>query len=207
MYRHIVTIGGSILLSAGTAYAQIGNPAGMGADTRMTGPGSPAPHQTNNQDRLFAQLLAAGGLAEVELGRMAGGKAKAEAVKQFADMMVRDHTDANARIKELADAAKIPLPAELDGDHRVVRDRLEKLSDEAFDAAYIKAQIVDHQKTAQLLAWEISFGEDGDMQRQAAAMLPVVLDHLRRAQEINAMLTGAAVRIPPQAMVMNGQKP
>ncbi|NKF33517.1 DUF4142 domain-containing protein, partial [Pseudomonas sp. BGM005] len=89
-------------------------------------------------------------------------KAKADAAKQFADMMVRDHTDAGSKLRELADAAKIPLPTALDPDHQAVRDQLDRLDDEAFDAAYIKAQIVDHQKTAQLLAWEISLGEDAE---------------------------------------------
>ena len=207
MYRHHIILFGGLMLLSGSAIAQIGNPAGMGVDTRMSKPGVPAPHQTNNQDRLFAQLAATGGLAEVELGNLASGKAKADAVKQFAEMMVRDHTDANGKLKGLADAAKIPLPAGLDPDQQVVRDRLDKLTDNAFDVAYIKAQIVDHQKTAQLLAWEISFGEDGEMQRLAASLLPTVLDHLGRAQEINRMLTGAAVRIPPPAMAMKEQKP
>ena len=204
MYRHIAMFG--IVLLSGTATAQIGNPGFMGADTRMSEPGVPAPHQTNNQDRLFAQLAAAGGLAEVEFANLAGDKAKSDAVKEFAEMMVRDHTDANSKLRELADAAKIPLPSELSPDHQTVRDRLDQLSDEAFDAAYIKAQIVDHQKTVQLLSWEVSMGEDGEMQRLAATLLPIVLDHLSRAQEINAMLTGAAVRSPPHDMASNGHK-
>ncbi|KGE01572.1 DUF4142 domain-containing protein [Rhizobium sp. YS-1r] len=206
MYRHRIILLGGLMLLSGSAVAQIGNPAGMGVDTKMSKPGVPAPHQTNNQDRLFAQLITAGGLAEVELGNLASGKAKADAVKQFAEMMVRDHKDANSKLKDLADATKIPLPTGLDPDHQVVRDHLDKLNDEAFDVAYIKAQIVDHQKTAQLLAWEISLGEDGEMQRLAASMLPTVLDHLRRAQEINSILTGAAVRIPP-VVAMKEQKP
>ncbi|MCC2610989.1 DUF4142 domain-containing protein [Neorhizobium petrolearium] len=206
MYRHRIILLGGLMLLSGSAVAQIGNPAGMGVDTKMSKPGVPAPHQTNNQDRLFAQLMTAGGLAEVELGNLASGKAKADAVKQFAEVMVRDHKDANSKLKDLADAAKIPLQTGLDPDHQVVRDHLDKLNDEAFDVAYIKAQIVDHQKTAQLLAWEISLGEDGEMQRLAASMLPTVLDHLRRAQEINSILTGAAVRIPP-VVAMKEQKP
>jgi putative membrane protein len=122
-------------------------------------------------------------------------------------MMVRDHIDANSKLKELADAAKVPLPTELDPDHKLIRGQLDKLSGKAFDMAYIKAQIVDHQRTAHLLAWEISLGEDAEMQRLAASMLPIVLDHLRRAQEINAMLTGAATRILPQAMATNERRP
>jgi putative membrane protein len=60
----------AIVLAGFSALAQIGNPAGMGVDTKMARPGIPAPHQTNNQDRLFAQLAASGGLAEIELGRL-----------------------------------------------------------------------------------------------------------------------------------------
>jgi len=183
------------------AAAQMGNPAGMGVDTRMARPGIPAPHQTNNQDRLFAQLAAAGGIAEVELGKLAGAKAKEDAVGRFAEMMVRDHSDANGKLKDLAAAAKIPIPDQLDAEHAIVRDRLQKLDGDAFDTAYVKTQIVDHQKTAQLLAWEISMGEDADMQRLAAALLPNVLDHLRMAQELNALLTGAALRMPTRQTV------
>jgi putative membrane protein len=199
MFRKIVCIAG-VLLAGSSADAQIGNPAVMGVDTRMARPGEPAPHQTNNQDRLFAQLVAAGCLAEVELGKLATGSAKADAVRQFGDMMVREHSEANQKLTGFADADNIPLPTKLDAEHVVVRDRLQRLKDGAFDIAYIKAQIVDHQKTAQLLAWEISMGEDGDMQRLAASLLSIVLDHLRQAQEINATLTGASVRLLPEKL-------
>jgi putative membrane protein len=74
-------------------------------------------------------------------------------------MMVKDHSDANGKLKDLAEAARIPLPEQLDAEHAIVRDRLQKLDGDAFDSAYIKSQIVDHQKTAQLLAWQISMGE------------------------------------------------
>ncbi|MEZ2223481.1 DUF4142 domain-containing protein [Rhizobium sp. RCC_161_2] len=162
----------------------------------MSKPSVPAPDQTNNQDRLFAQLATAGGLAETEFGKMAAGKAKTDVVRQFASMTIRDHDDANAKLKTLVDDARIPVPTALDPDHQAVRDQLAKLSGAAFDEAYIKAQIVEHQKTAQLLAWEISMGEDVKLQQFAAAMLPIVVDHLQWAQHINASLTGSAVRTP-----------
>jgi hypothetical protein len=40
-------------------------------------------------------------------------------------------------------------------------------------------QTIEHQKTAQLLAWEIGQGEDEEMQRVATETLPTVLEHLR----------------------------
>jgi len=173
-------------LSPAVALAQIGNPAGMAPDTRFDRPGVPAPHQTNYQDRLFAQLASSGGQAEVEFGKLAESKADSAKVKDFARRMIHDHTEANKRLTDLADASKIPLPRDLDPDHQQIRSTLEKLDGSGFDLAYMRAQIVEHQKTAQLLEWEIAFGEDADIQRFASATLPTVLDHLQAARDIQA---------------------
>src|SRR5690606_32824487 len=91
----------SIVLAAPVAIAQIGNPAFMVADTRIEKPGVPAPQQTNNYDRLFAQLAMAAGMAEVELARIADDKAETGSVQAFARMMLRDHGEANDRIRGL----------------------------------------------------------------------------------------------------------
>lgn len=174
------------------ALAQIGNPAGWAPDTRLEAPGVPAPNQTNTQDRLFAQLIAAGGMAEVELGKLAAGKARSSTVKEFANRMVDDHTSANEKLTRIAGKSKIPLPTELDSDHRKIREDLEKRN-EGFDLAYMRAQVVDHQKAAQLLEWEIGFGQDAELQRFASETLPLVLHHLELARILAAELSGQAL--------------
>ncbi|TPI09204.1 DUF4142 domain-containing protein [Mesorhizobium sp. B4-1-3] len=181
-----------VLAPAVPAGAQFGNPAGMAPDTLKKSPGQPMAHQTNYQDRLFAQLVAAGGLAEVRFGELAG-KSKNADVKDFARRMIDDHRMANDRLKQLATASKIPLPEGLDDEQEQMRVELEKLTDEAFDLAYISGQIVDHQKTVQLLEWEIDSGQDADIQRFAADTLPVVLEHLRMAGNIKAKLINPQV--------------
>ncbi len=192
MYRFamIAVIG----LTATSAAAQMGNPGFWGADTKMERPGVPAPHQTNNTDRLFAQLAAAGGMAEVQFAKKAAEKSKLKSVKDFADMMINEHGAANDKLRELAEAAKNPLPEDITPDHTEVKKRLDGLDGRDYDIAYVKAQILDHQKTAQLLAWEIGSGEDAQLQRFAADTLPKVLLHLQAAQTLHAELTGAAIR-------------
>jgi putative membrane protein len=192
MYRLISSA--AFVLIATSAAAQMGNPGFWAANTQMAKPGQPAPHQVNNTDALFAQLAAAGGLAEVEFGKLAGQKTDGKEVKDFADRMVRDHSAANAKLKDLAEAAKIPLPDAITQDDAGVKNWLGSLKGAPFEIAYIKSQIVDHQKTAQLLEWEIDSGEDAALQRFAAETLPTVLDHLQLAQQIQARLTGAALR-------------
>jgi putative membrane protein len=186
----------SAFVVVSAASAQIGNPAGMAPDTRMESPGVPAPNQTNTQDRLFAQLATSGGMAEVDFGRLAAEKASGSAVKTFAQRMVDDHSAANEKLAGIAEKSKIPLPEEIDKDHQAIRADLEKLDGARFDLAYMQAQVVDHQKTVQLLEWEIGQGQDAQLQRFAAETLPTVLDHLEMARALTAELAMQALAEP-----------
>lgn len=180
------------LLAASTTSAQIGNPAGMAPDARQVRPGTPAPGQPNTQDRLFVQLLGMGSIAEVEAAKLAHDKASSPAVRDFARTMVRDHADAHDRLTGLAQQAGIALPADVAPEHKAMRAALEKSGGAQFDAAYLQGQLVEHQKTAHLLEWEIASGQDPGLQRFASATLPVVLQHLQSVQALLAQTTGAS---------------
>jgi len=205
--RLLATTAALMVLLASPAMAQIGNPAFMAAGTKESAPGVPAPRQTNNTDVLFSGLAAMGGIAEVEFGRLAGQNAASDGVKAFARRMVEDHTAANDKLKELAKAAGIELPAQMDEEHQKLRAELEQMSGDAFDVAYMRGQVTDHQKTTQLLEWEIGSGQYADLQRFAAGTLPKVLDHLRMAQDLVAELTGAASRMLVAARPAEDQPP
>jgi putative membrane protein len=175
------------------APAQIGNPGFMSPDTRFESPGVPAPNQTNTTDRLFAQLATEGGLAEATFGELAAERAQAPTVGEFAGRMIEDHTAANDQLTGIAEKSRIPLPDALNAEHAWMRDHLEALEGGAFDLAYMRGQVVDHQKTIQLLVWEIGQGQDAELQRFAAETLPIVLDHLAAARSIVADLALAQV--------------
>jgi putative membrane protein len=176
------------------AAAQIGNPAGVDPATPQSAPGVPAPHTTNTQDKLFTQLLGAGGMAEVEFGKIADGKAQNSSVKQFAQRMVQDHSKANEQLEKLAKQASIPLSGELGPDEKAMKDELDRTSAHSFDLAYMQGQLVSHQKAIILLQYEIGQGQDGELQRFAAESLPVVIGHLEMAQAVMAELTGTEPR-------------
>ena len=62
----------------------------------------------------------------------------------------------------------------------------------------MRGQVVDHQKTAQLLDWEIDAGQNAALQRFAAETLPTVLEHLGMARGIVEQLSREQVAaIPP----------
>jgi putative membrane protein len=136
----------------------------------------------------FMTQAAAGGLAEVELGRMASTKAQNPEVKKFAQMMVQDHTNANTELKSLAGKKNVTLPTELDAEHKAIRDRLNGLSGAEFDKAYMEAMVEDHEKTVDLFETQSEDGTDPDAKAFAAKTLPKLREHLKMAESIEDKL-------------------
>ncbi len=175
-------------LVAGIASAQ-GNPAGMLPST--SAPPRSDVDSMNTQDRLFVYLVGTGGMAELDAAKQAGKLATGNAVKTFARQMADDHDRANDQLKDIAGKADLPWPKDVDPDHKAMLARLGKLSGAQFDRAYMESQLVDHQKTVQLLEWIITAGQDAQLRKYASDTLPTVLGHLQMAQSILGTLNGA----------------
>ncbi len=175
-----------------TAAGQTANPAGMAPDTPRAQTGHPPPEHGNSADMLFTRQVTLGGTQEVELAKLATKRARNQDVKNFAQRMIADHGKANDGALQLARTLAVQPRAKPDMDHAVVRGQLEKLNGDAFDAAYIRSQVIDHQQTAHLLEWEIGSGQDPRVRGFAMQTLPIVLDHLEMAKHLLAQLTGAS---------------
>jgi putative membrane protein len=175
------------------AQAPSGNPAVASPDTPGAEMGAPGPH-SNTSDQTFIRESSLGGRAEVEAGRLAEQRSSSPEVKEFARRMVADHTKANDSLAPLAKMNGVPLPRDLDMDHQVMRGQLSKLQSGAFDKAYLQAQIIDHQRTAQLLEYEIGAGQSERAKAYASMMLPTVLEHLEHAQRLMAHVSGTSTR-------------
>jgi putative membrane protein len=177
-----------------------GNPATMAPGTPQSAPGMPAANQPNQNDRLFVYEAMIGGNAEVEFGQLTEQKGRSPAVNDFARQMVADHGKANQQLAQLAQAANIPQPRDLDEEHKAMRSRLQQLSGAEFDLAYIRGQIGDHQKTVQLFEWEIGFGQDPQLKGFASEILPIALRHLDMARAVEyQLITTAGAPNPPGA--------
>jgi putative membrane protein len=143
-------------------------------------------------DRHFATEAAAGGMAEVELGRLATQKATAPAVKQFAERLVADHTAANATLTALAKQKGLTLPSEPGAEHRALQARLEQAPSGTFDQMYMTEMIRDHEKDVAAFEREAQSGQDPELRAWAAQTVPTLREHLRMAQNIHAVLAGGS---------------
>jgi len=138
----------------------------------------------NSPDEHFYKSLAEGGLAEVEAGQLAQKKSNDPAITKFAAMMVRDHSAANEQLKTLADSKNISLPKRPSVTEMAAKAKLEALSGDSFNKAYIKNQVSGHEATVKLLQKEIASGQDADAKAFAEKVLPTVQGHLKAIDAI-----------------------
>jgi len=125
----------------------------------------------------FMTEAAIGGMAEVELSRLAVSKGQDAEVKKFAQKMIEDHTNANAELKQLAGKKNVTLPTALDAEHKAIKDKLSGLSGAAFDKEYVNAMVADHEKIVNLFKTQAGGGTDADAKAFAAKTLPTLQMH------------------------------
>lgn len=142
----------------------------------------------DSPDAAFYKKAAEGGIAEVEAGNLAQNKSDSQKVKDFGAMMVKDHSAANAKLKALAATKEVTLPSTSSVGQMATKAKLEVLTGDTFDKAYIKDQVRAHQNTVALFRKEIASGQDPDAQSFAKSTLPTVRAHLKA---INAIAAGA----------------
>ena len=169
-----------------SAAAQTGTTSGTDASgtqsgTHMSGKESAGHGDT---DTTFVKKAASGGLAEVELGQLAVQKASSEEVKKFGQRMVDDHGKANEQLKQVAAEKHIELPQNLDAKDKATKARLEKLSGEQFDKAYMKDMVKDHQKDIAEFNRASKMAKDPAVKSFAEQTLPTLREHLKEAEKI-----------------------
>jgi len=142
-------------------------------------------HAKAMSDSAWVTNIAKDGMAEIELGKLAASKASSDDVKKFGQRMADDHSKANDELKSIAQDKNITLPSDLDPKATALRDRLSKLSGEAFDRAYMRDMVADHQKAVSAFRMESKSGKDADVKAWAAKTLPTIEDHLKMARDTN----------------------
>jgi putative membrane protein len=194
----ILLIVGVFVLLGGMSLARQSQNSNANSSGQMTGGASSgnANHgmTAKSSDAKFMMTAAAGGMAEVETARLAQERAASDAVKQYAQRMIDDHTRANQELMQIASTKGITLPTGPDAKHMALMERLRSLSGADFDRMYIKeAGVKDHQNMEKLFRNEAAKGKDADVMGFASRTLPAVQEHLRMAREMSGTMTGGSM--------------
>ena len=133
-------------------------------------------------DRSFFEKAAKGGMKEVAVSTAAMDRLMNPQVKQFAQMMVTDHTGANAELLALAAAKGVTLPSK-DKNY----DEKWSKKTKGVDEDYMKEMVSDHKDTVDLFE-KAAKSEDTEIAAFARKTLPKLQQHLTMARDLEKTL-------------------
>ena len=143
----------------------------------------------SSKDQTFVTNAAEGGLAEVKMGKLGKEKGTGSEVKMLSNMLVTDHTKANAKLEKIANSlgAKVPTStgATQEADYLLLKAR----SGHSFDKAFAEQSVKDHQTTIELFEKEAKEGDDPALKAFAEKTLPTLKEHLSMSQRAAAETT------------------
>jgi putative membrane protein len=151
---------------------------------------------STSPDQDFVTKAAQGNSAEVALGQIVVGKTKNPAVKQFAQMMVKDHTAALNELQELAQSKNLNFNDDLPTDATALQTKLSGDTGKQLDKDYMDGMLEDHQKDVQEFTDQSQKAKDPDLKQWATKTLPILQKHLEKAQQIDASLNKAKTARP-----------
>ncbi len=177
-------------LLAATACNNSANKTDGTTDTTMGAANTPPAVDDNAMqsaqvDTGFVRKAAIGGMAEVEMSKLALDKSSNAKVKEFATMMVNDHTKANEELKSIAEQKNLTIPTSLDAAHEQKKQDLMKKEGAEFDKAYIKAMVDGHEDAHKVMEDGAKNNQDQHLREFAAKTEPVVKQHLEMVKKLH----------------------
>jgi putative membrane protein len=192
----MLMLSGVLLVSGALALGQAREP--MGGAPGQTGTENNNPNQgiNNNanpmaeppsnqmQDKDFVHSALEGGMAEVQMGQLAEQKASSDDVKQFGQKMVQDHTQIGDQMKQVAQQLGVKEPKGLSKKDKEEVAKLNTLSGEQFDNAYINAMVKDHKKDLSDFKAEAQNTQNPAVKQVAQQGAQVIDQHLQLAEQL-----------------------
>jgi putative membrane protein len=139
-----------------------------------------------NTDKAFLAKASQGDYNEIQLSKLAISKTTNPDVKAFAEKMVREHTELEAKMKPFADKWGVPPATGFDADHQAIYDKLNGLSGPDFDKEYMKAMDDDHHKALDAFNDEVGSTQNAKFKATVEQGKSAVSAHTHMADSLAA---------------------
>ncbi|GAA4765755.1 hypothetical protein GCM10023219_08480 [Stakelama sediminis] len=136
----------------------------------------------------FANLVAASDAFEIQSAKLAESKATDAKLKDFAKLMIHDHDQSTAELKQAAKTIPGVTPdATLSAQQQADLSALKSASGRAFDTLYAQQQTLAHQQAIGLLQSYAASGGNATLKEWAGKVLPIVKGHLTKIRSIGGV--------------------
>lgn len=174
-----------------TAWAQDKTGAQRSTDEKAADAQDTRTTTASSADVHFVIEAGTGGLAEVEMGKLALRKGQSQQVKEFGKRLVADHERVGRDLARVAKKYGIDAPNWLEDEHRKHLEMLEAKKGSAFDDAFAQHMVEGHQKMIAKFKAEAEQGQAQGLREFATSTLPALQEHLRIATELTQPRTAS----------------
>ncbi|HEU4625629.1 MAG TPA: DUF4142 domain-containing protein [Steroidobacteraceae bacterium] len=145
-------------------------------------------------DAQIAAIVVAANQVDIDAGKLAETKAYAKEVKEFAQLMVANHSQVNQQATDLV--TKLHVTPEENATSKSLKEggdknlaSLKKLSGSAFDKAYIDHEVAYHQTVLDALDNTlIPSAHNAELKALLQQTRPAFVTHLEHAKQVQSML-------------------
>lgn len=161
-----------------------------GASLVADNAGAPTEAQPALSDDQILGVTHTANVGEIEQGKLAQAKTKDARVQKLASMMVKDHTDADAKGRTLAKKANLkpepsPTSESLQTDATGATRTLKAEMGADFDKGYVDTQVKEHQAVLDLVDQElIPSATNTDLKAYLAEVRATIALHLQHAEDL-----------------------
>jgi putative membrane protein len=136
-------------------------------------------------DRQFVDFAAQTDMVEANLGQLAQTVASSQPIKDYAQMLVTDHTKDFNQLNDIAHQANFDRPNAIDAEHnKMMIDPFQKLKGATFDHRYIQEMVTGHTKAIAIYTKESADAQNPALKSYAEQALPVLQKHLEEAKAL-----------------------
>lgn len=145
-------------------------------------------------DPQIAMIAVTADSVDIDAGKLAAEKSSNPKVKEFGQMMVRDHTSVNKKATDLAKKLKL-TPEESDTSRSLKSDgdknleKLRGLSGAEFDKAYVDNEVTYHESVIKAVTNTlIPNTKNAELKKLLESAGPIFNSHLTHAKELQSSL-------------------
>jgi len=130
------------------------------------------------KDKMFLRGATEAGIAHVKFSQLALEKSSSDDVKSFAQTMVDDHTKLNQDLARVADSMGITLPKRMNKEDEAQYAKLQSLSGNDFDTAYLTLMVKEHHRSMRVFRMEANTVNDPSLRDAVGDGEHVIHGHL-----------------------------
>lgn len=139
-------------------------------------------NDNKEDDSQYLVAAAETDLAEIEIGKLALSKSTDAHVKEFANMLIADHTKALGDLKPFADKRQISLPVSITDKGKEHYNELNKKSGKDFNEKFADMMADGHKDAISKMEDASEKASDTEIRTWASNMVPTLKMHLEHAK-------------------------